>query len=155
VPGGDAAEHFGSAVFKVACIGGVTRGGFEAGGGLVHAVGEDGELEGFGEDLAGAFVIPPPSLGGCEHGVGDDAGGRRVDQGAGDPRLRRVQRFGLYVLVEAVNSDCLTQHFKNGRGSLYEGYMQDINQELDQDGGADNGQQDLNKLLRICRIEDL
>jgi spore coat protein CotH len=81
---------------------------------------------------------------------------------AGVPAPRATHAFvefngrplGLYVLVEAVNSDFLTQHFRNGRGNLYEGYMQDIDQPLDQDGGADNGQQDLKKLLEICRIED-
>jgi serine/threonine protein kinase len=81
---------------------------------------------------------------------------------AGVPAARATHAFvefngrqlGLYVLVEAANSDFLTQHFRNGRGNLYEGYMQDIDQPLDQDGGPDNSQQDLKKLLEICRIED-
>jgi len=86
----------------------------------------------------------------------------QIFRDAGVPAPRATHAFvefngrplGLYVLVEAVTSDFLTQHFKNGRGSLYEGYMQDIDQPLDQDSGADNGQQDLKKLLEICRIED-
>jgi len=82
------------------------------------------------------------------------------DAGVPVPRVTHAfveingRRLGLYVLVEAVNSDFLTQHFKTGRGSLYEGYLQDVDQQLDQDGGAYNGQQDLKGLLKICRIED-
>ncbi|MGH8244891.1 MAG: CotH kinase family protein [Gammaproteobacteria bacterium] len=86
----------------------------------------------------------------------------QIFRDAGVPAPRATHAFvelngrqlGLYVLVEAVTSDFLTQHFKNGSGALYEGYMQDIDQPLDQDGGADNGQRDLKKLLEICRIED-
>jgi hypothetical protein len=82
------------------------------------------------------------------------------DAGVPAPRVTHAfvefngRQLGLYVLVEAVTSDFLTQHFKNGRGSLYEGYLQDIDQPLDQDGGPENGQQDLKKLFEICRIED-
>jgi hypothetical protein len=83
------------------------------------------------------------------------------DAGLPAPRATHVfvelngRKLGLYVLVEAVTSDFLKQHFKSGHGNLYEGYpLLDIDQQLDQDGGSATSQSDRKKLLQICRIEN-
>jgi spore coat protein CotH len=65
------------------------------------------------------------------------------------------RNLGPYVLVEGTTSDFLKDHFKSGRGNLYEGYLQDIDQQLDQDGGRDSSQSDLKQLLEVCRIQDV
>src|SRR4051812_18713246 len=44
------------------------------------------------------------------------------------------RELGLYVLIEAMNKDFLHEHFRSARGNLYEGYTQDVDQQLDQDG---------------------
>lgn len=62
------------------------------------------------------------------------------------------RKLGLYVLIEAMNKDFLKQYFKNAKGNLYEAYLQDIDQQLDLDGGKDNGQADRKHLLEICNI---
>jgi hypothetical protein len=62
------------------------------------------------------------------------------------------RKLGLYVLIEAMNKDFLRQYFKNAKGNLYEAYLQDIDQQLDVDGGTDNGQADRKRLLEICNI---
>ncbi|MFM1767974.1 MAG: hypothetical protein RJA22_503 [Verrucomicrobiota bacterium] len=60
--------------------------------------------------------------------------------------------LGLYVLIEAMNKDFLRQHFRSADGNLYEAYLQDIDQRLDQDSGDDTSQQDLKRLLEVCRL---
>ena len=62
------------------------------------------------------------------------------------------RQLGLYVLIEAMNKEFLKLHFKNTRGNLYEAYLQDIDQKLDQDGGGDNTQADLKKLLEVAKL---
>jgi len=62
--------------------------------------------------------------------------------------------LGLYVAFEAMNKDFLKQHFPNAQGNLYETYVADINVRLDQDGGEDTTQSDVQALLRACRIAD-
>ena len=64
------------------------------------------------------------------------------------------RKLGLYVLIEAMNKDFLRQYFKNAKGNLYEAYLQDIDQQLDLDGGTDNGQADRKRLLEICNLAD-
>lgn len=64
------------------------------------------------------------------------------------------RKLGLYVLIEAMNKDFLKQYFKNPKGNLYEAYLQDIDQQLDLDGGTDNGQADRKHLLEICNISN-
>lgn len=61
--------------------------------------------------------------------------------------------LGLYVLIEAMNKDFLRQHFPSPAGNLYEAYLQDIDQRLDQDNGDDTSQKDLRRLLEVCRLE--
>jgi hypothetical protein len=61
--------------------------------------------------------------------------------------------LGLYVLIEAMNKDFLRQHFPSPGGNLYEAYLQDIDQRLDQDNGEDTSQQDLRRLLEVCRVD--
>jgi spore coat protein H len=80
---------------------------------------------------------------------------------AGLPAARVTHAFvevngravGLYVLIEAMNKDYLKQHFRNAKGNLYEAYLQDINQKLDQDGGTDSSQSDLTNLLAVAQIQ--
>src|SRR5258705_1876768 len=62
------------------------------------------------------------------------------------------RKLGLCVLIEAMNKDFLKQYFKNAKGNLYEAYLQDIDQQLDLDGGTDNGQADRKHLLEICNL---
>lgn len=65
------------------------------------------------------------------------------------------RKLGLYVLIEAMNKDFLRQYFKNAKGNLYEAYLQDIDQQLDLDGGVDNGQADRKRLLEVCTLTNL
>src|SRR5688572_9642882 len=51
--------------------------------------------------------------------------------------------LGFYVLVEGINKDFLRRHFKSDSGNSYEGYTQEIDEELDQDNGEDVTQGDL------------
>jgi hypothetical protein len=62
--------------------------------------------------------------------------------------------LGLYVIIEAMNKEFLRQYFPNMKGNLYEAYLQDIDQKLDQDGGSDETQADLKRLLEVCRLPD-
>jgi spore coat protein CotH len=79
---------------------------------------------------------------------------------AGLPAARVAHAFvevngrplGLYVLIEAVNRDFLKQYFRNAKGNLYEAYLQDIDQRLDQDGGTDTSQSDLTNLFAVARM---
>lgn len=59
--------------------------------------------------------------------------------------------LGLYVLVEGINKDFLRRHFKSDSGNLYEGYTQDIHEDLDQDNGEDITQADLRALAKAAR----
>ena len=81
---------------------------------------------------------------------------------AGLPAARVTHAFvelngrdlGLYVLIEAMNKDFLRQHFRSARGHLYEAYTQDIDQQLDQDGGKPTDQTDRKALADATRIAD-
>ena len=59
--------------------------------------------------------------------------------------------LGLYVLVEGINKDFLRRHFKSDHGNLYEGYTQDIDEDLDQDNGEDLAQTDLRALAKAAK----
>ncbi len=80
---------------------------------------------------------------------------------AGLPAARVAHAFvevngrplGLYVAIEAMNKDFLKQYFRNTQGNLYEAYLQDIDQHLDQDGGTDATQADLTNLVAIATIK--
>src|SRR6267378_1231010 len=81
---------------------------------------------------------------------------------AGLPAARVTHAFvelngrdlGLYVLIEAMNKEFLHQHFRSGRGNLYEAYTQDIDQQLDQDGGKPSEQSDRKALAEATKIAD-
>jgi spore coat protein H len=62
--------------------------------------------------------------------------------------------LGLYVVIDAVNKDFLRRHFKNSSGTMYEAYLQDIDQNLDQDNGVDIKQIDRKALVEACLITD-
>jgi hypothetical protein len=59
--------------------------------------------------------------------------------------------LGFYVLIEAMNKRFLNCWFRNTRGNLYEAYTQDVDQPLDQDGGADTSQADLKALAAAAK----
>jgi hypothetical protein len=88
--------------------------------------------------------------------------GTEMFREAGVPAARVTHAFvefngrplGLYVLVEAMNKEFLRRHFENAKGNLYEAYLQDIDQRLDQDGGSDTSQADLRRLLEATQIEE-
>lgn len=61
--------------------------------------------------------------------------------------------LGIYVAIEAMNKDFLKQYFRNTKGNLYEAYLQDIDQKLDQDGGTDTTQSDLTNLVAVAKIK--
>lgn len=61
--------------------------------------------------------------------------------------------LGVYVAIEAMNGDFLKQYFRNTKGNLYEAYLQDIDQRLDQDGGTNTSQSDLTNLLAVVRMK--
>ncbi|HTD65897.1 MAG TPA: CotH kinase family protein [Candidatus Limnocylindria bacterium] len=62
--------------------------------------------------------------------------------------------LGLYVLVEMHNKEFLKRWFGNPDGSLYEAYLQDIDQQIDLDNGDDKTQADRLKLLDVVKIAD-
>jgi spore coat protein H len=80
------------------------------------------------------------------------------DAGVPSPRVTHAfvefngRKLGLYVLVEAMNKEFLRKHFKSARGNLYEAYLQDIDQRLDQDNGSDASQADVKRLLEATRV---
>jgi len=60
--------------------------------------------------------------------------------------------LGLYVAIEGMNKRFLKQHFRSAKGNLYEGYLQDIDTQLDQDGGEATDQADVQALLAACAV---
>lgn len=64
------------------------------------------------------------------------------------------KNLGLYVIIEAVNKDFLRRHFGNTSGNMYEAYLQDIDQNLDQDNGVDIKQMDRKAFVATCLIAD-
>jgi spore coat protein CotH len=62
--------------------------------------------------------------------------------------------LGLYVLVEAHNKEFLKRWFRNTDGNLYEAYLQDIDQQIDQDHGNDKSQNDRKRLAEVTKIAD-
>ncbi len=61
--------------------------------------------------------------------------------------------LGIYVAIEAENKDFLKHWFRNSGGNLYENYVQDIDQRMDQDSGDDTSQKDLQNLAAVAKIE--
>jgi len=62
--------------------------------------------------------------------------------------------LGLYVLVEGLSKDFLKLNFKNCNGNLYEGYVQDLDEDLKIDNGEDKVRADLGRLLQAAREAD-
>ncbi len=86
----------------------------------------------------------------------------RMFRDAGVPAARVGHAFvevngrplGLYVVIEAMNKEFLRTFFDDPNGNLYEAYLQDIGEKLDQDGGSDSSQADLQRLLSVCQLTD-
>jgi hypothetical protein len=82
------------------------------------------------------------------------------DAGVPAPRITYARvRFngrdlGLYVVAEAMNKRFLKEHFGNAQGNLYEGYLADIDDQLDQDNGKSTDQEDRKLLLQATQIPD-
>ena len=62
--------------------------------------------------------------------------------------------LGLYVAIEAMNKDFLKREFGDGSGDLYEGFMQDIDRNLEQDNGEDVSRADVQALIAAAREPD-
>ena len=83
------------------------------------------------------------------------------DAGLPAPRVTHAfvelngRKLGTYVAIEAVNKDFLRRTFKNSSGTMYEAYLQDIDQTLDQDNGVSIKQRDRKALVDACNISDL
>jgi spore coat protein H len=60
--------------------------------------------------------------------------------------------LGLYVVLEAVNSEFLQQHFKSAKGNLYEANLTDVDVPMEQDTGQRGNQADRIELVRVCSI---
>jgi hypothetical protein len=82
------------------------------------------------------------------------------DAGLPAPRVTHAfvelngRKLGTYVAIEAVNKDFLRRTFKNTSGTMYEAYLQDIDQTLDQDNGISIKQRDRKALVEACNISD-
>ncbi len=62
--------------------------------------------------------------------------------------------LGLYVLVEVHNKEFLKRWFRNADGNLYEAYLQDVDQQIDQDHGDDKSQADRKRFAEVTKIPD-
>jgi hypothetical protein len=60
--------------------------------------------------------------------------------------------LGLYVVVEAANKVFLRRHFKDASGNLYEGFLQDVDGQPEQDSGTNTSRADL-KALALAASE--
>jgi len=60
--------------------------------------------------------------------------------------------LGLYLATEGMNKRFLKNHFKNGEGNLYEGFLNDVHSRLEQDNGAEGDQEDLRRLYLACQL---
>jgi hypothetical protein len=88
--------------------------------------------------------------------------GSEMFRAAGVPAARVTQvlvklngrELGIYLAIEGVSKRFLRHHFRNDQGNLYEGYLTDIDQPLDQDNGSDTTQRDRMALYRACRTSD-
>ncbi|HUR44819.1 MAG TPA: CotH kinase family protein, partial [Candidatus Saccharimonadales bacterium] len=66
------------------------------------------------------------------------------------------QNLGLYVIVQAITKQFLSQYFTNSDGNLYEGSNHDVNEKLEVDSGDSAGDQvDLKALASALKIPDL
>jgi hypothetical protein len=62
--------------------------------------------------------------------------------------------LGLYLLIEGMNKRFLKRHFQSAKGNLYEGYLQDVQERLDQDGGTVTDQADVRALFAAANGSD-
>jgi hypothetical protein len=82
------------------------------------------------------------------------------DAGIPAPRVTHAfvelngRKLGAYVAIEAINKDFLRRHFKNTSGTMYEAYLHDIDQNMDQDNGPSIKQRDRKALAEACNISD-
>lgn len=62
--------------------------------------------------------------------------------------------LGLFVCIEAENKEFLKRWFHNHDGNLYENYVKDVDEPMDQDNGADTSQNDLKPLVAAAKTAD-
>ena len=88
--------------------------------------------------------------------------GTSLFRDAGLPAARVTHAFvtfngrdlGAYVLIEPMNKEFLSQHFRSVRGNLYEAYLHDIDQPMEQDNGKKTDQKDIQALAAAAKVED-
>jgi hypothetical protein len=88
--------------------------------------------------------------------------GTSLFRDAGLPAARVTHAFvefngrdlGMYVLIEPMNKEFLSQHFKSVRGNLYEAYLHDVDQPMEQDNGKTTDQKDIQALAAAAKEED-
>jgi hypothetical protein len=88
--------------------------------------------------------------------------GTSLFRDAGLPAARVTHAFvefngrdmGTYVLIEPMNKEFLSQHFRSVRGNLYEAYLHDIDQPMEQDNGKSTDQKDVQALAAAAKEED-
>jgi spore coat protein CotH len=62
--------------------------------------------------------------------------------------------LGLYVVVEAANKVFLRRRFKDASGNLYEGFLQDVDGQPEQDSGTNTTRADLKALALTASEPD-
>jgi len=62
--------------------------------------------------------------------------------------------LGLYVLIEMQNKEFLKRWFRNAQGNLYEAYVQDVDQQMDQDNGNNTSQDDRKRFAEVLKMTD-
>ena len=88
--------------------------------------------------------------------------GTSLFRDAGLPAARVTHAFvtlngrdlGTYVLIEPMNKEFLSQHFRSVRGNLYEAYLHDVDQPMEQDNGKTTDQKDIQALAAAAKEED-
>ncbi|HUR45952.1 MAG TPA: CotH kinase family protein [Candidatus Saccharimonadales bacterium] len=88
--------------------------------------------------------------------------GTSLFRDAGLPAARVTHAFvefngrdmGLFVLIEPMNKEFLGLHFKSVRGNLYEAYLHDVDQPMEQDSGKVTNQKDIQALAAAAKEVD-
>lgn len=85
--------------------------------------------------------------------------GTSLFRDAGLPAVRVTHAFvefngrplGAYVVMEPMNKEFLGQHFRSVRGNLYEAYLHDVDQPMEQDNGKISNQEDIKALAAAAK----
>jgi spore coat protein H len=88
--------------------------------------------------------------------------GTSLFRDAGLPAVRVTHAYvvlngrdlGPYVVMEPMNKEFLGQHFRSVRGNLYEAYLHDVDQPMEQDNGKVSSQEDMKALAAAAKETD-